>query len=244
MQFSTLSKLIRESFEYEVDGSADLPGRAEERLLANVSARELPPLLRRSAGQQRHEDALLAAMVRSYRRAPIPGWSAVLLEALSPMLVGTSVRFLFRPSGIAEEDVQQQVIVELLHAARHISLPDPSRRLKWRLEERIVTRTTRWLNRFARGEGEPVEPTEAERPRYWDQDPLLLMTLRRSGISRENLALLYQSRVLGATASELAAEMGVSASAIQSRQRRALRRLSRFYPSRFHLLSGADSAAA
>ena len=69
----------------------------------------------------------LAALLRTYRRVPVPSWSAVLLETLSPMLVATCVRFPHRPLGIDDEDVQQQVVTEALDAARCIDLPEQPR---------------------------------------------------------------------------------------------------------------------
>jgi DNA-directed RNA polymerase specialized sigma24 family protein len=230
MQFTTLSKLIRQSFEDEMRNGARLPGLIAEPLLAGLDAHAIARALRNPREGLDHQSAVLAAAIACYRRAPTPAWSAVLLEMLAPMLVASSSRFPYVPSGVTEEDVQQQVIVEALHAARFMPLPDEPRYTGRRLRNMVVSRTARMLQRAARSEHESLELMDQVGPSRYDADQVLLMNLREMGVPRDDLALLYRCQVLGMTVRELAIEIGSSMSTVRARQRRALRHLRKALP--------------
>jgi DNA-directed RNA polymerase specialized sigma24 family protein len=221
MQFTTLSKLIRQSFENEIGSGGDLAGRIEEPLLAGLGARAIVRAMRDPARSLDEQGAVLAAVIRCYRRAPTPAWSALLLEMLSPTLVATSIRFPYAPTGIDEEDVQQQVIVEALHAARQMRLPRQTGFTLSRLGDWAVSRTARMLLRAARSEGESLEQLDQGPRRRLDPDQAFLLELAQGDTPGADLALLYLSKVMRLTARELAIEMGVSLNAVLNRRRRA-----------------------
>ena len=225
MQFTTLSRLIRQSFEDEMRNGGDLPGRPHEPLLAGLDAHAIVWTMRDPARSLGEQGAVLAAVIRCYRRAPTAAWSALLLEMLSPTLVATSIRFPYAPTGIDEEDVQQQVIVEALHAAWHMGLPREPGFTLARLEDWAVSRTARMLLRNARSEGESLEQVDQEPRRRLDPDEAFLLELAQGDTLGADLALLYLSRVVRMTARELAIEMGVSLSSVLNRRRRARRHL-------------------
>jgi DNA-directed RNA polymerase specialized sigma24 family protein len=239
-----LSGLIRLGFEEALRGEPALPGRRDEPLLAALPARDLPRLLHSRAVPLERQNQTLAAVVRCYRRAPGSGWAPVMLEMLSPMLVGAAGRFLFVPVDVSIEDLNQQVIAEALHAARFMRLPEDGRDLQLRLRRRLLKRTARWLIGNLRSQGESLEEAVDQGAGYRDLDQRFLMELGDSGVSPENLALLYRTQVLGMTAREVAVEMNISVSAVVSRQHRAVVRLRRWAPTRFRQFCDGIRTAA
>ena len=229
-RFTALSELIRRGFHDELRKGGVLPGRLDEPALAGRSVYDLAQLMHDRRTALSLQDEALAAAIRCYRRSPSPGWSAVLLEMLSPMLVDAGSRFAFLPDGISEEDVHHQLIAEALHAARFLALPKPPVHMQQWVKRRVLMRTARWLTSVIRSQGESLERVTKQGADWRDADQLFLTELSDSGVSAGNLGLLYCSRVMGITARELAVEMGVSMEAVRSRQRRALRRLRRRSP--------------
>ena len=225
---------FEESLRQEALLASDQP---QEEALASVPLRELPRLVR-SAVPYARRDELLAAIVRCYRRSPHPGWSGVLLEALAPALVRVCRRMIRVPRGIDADDVEQQVVLEALRAARSMPLHEPPRRVERRIELRVTTMTVRWLVSDVRSQGEELvdaQPDTTSRPSK--EDRLLLAELRERGVPAESLALLYRSQVLGQTFAELAVELGISPDAVRKRQRRAVERLRRTRPDLFGRLA-------
>lgn len=244
MQFTTLSKLIRQSFEDQIRNGADLPGRTDEPLLAELDAQAIVGKMRDPTRSLVEQGVILAAAIRCYLRAPTPTWSALLLEMLSPMLVATSTRFLYVPNGVDEEDVQQQVIAEALNAARFMRLPRQPGFTLSRLGELTVSRTARMLLRAARAEGESQEQVDQEPSKRLDPDQAFLLELAHVDTPGADLALLYVSNVLRLTARELAIEMGVSLNSILNRQRRARRHLKKVVAAEKQRLRIENAAAA
>jgi hypothetical protein len=227
MQFTTLSKLIREGFEYELEDGGDLPGRADDPLLADLSAHAIVGVMRELERSLHEQGAILAAVIRRYRRTPTPAWTALLLEVLSPTLVAISSRFRHAPMGVDEEDVQQQVVVEALHAARHMRLPERPEFTLARLADWTVSRTARMLLRNTRAEqASPDQAALQPGPRI-DAEWLYLVDLARGDTLRADLVLLYLSTVERMTARELAVALGVPPSLILNRRRRARSSLKR-----------------
>lgn len=244
MRFTALSELIGQGFEDEMRRDSTLPGHLDEPALATRSVRELPSLMHDPGAPLGLQDEVLAAAIRCYRRSASAGWSAVLLEMLSPVLVDAGRKFPFLPEGVSEDDVHHQLIVEALHVARFLALPKQSRHMQRWLERRILRRTARWLMGVIQSQGESLERVVQEGAMYRDADQLFLMELGDSGVSQGNLGLLYCSRVLGMTVRELAVEMGVSMDAVRNRQRRALKRLRRRSPTESQRFSGDLPTAA
>jgi len=224
MLFTTLSRLINKSFEDELERGSDLPGRDEEPLLEHLDARAIVAAMRDPERSLDDQDAILTAVVRRYRKTRASAWSALLLEILSPALVESSIRFPYAPRGVDEEDVQQQVIVETLHAARFMRIPQPGFTL-YDLTETIVKRTARMLLHAARTECESLEQSEEEPGKRLDPDEVFLAELASGDAQRADVALLYLSKVRRLTAREIAIELGVSMEAILNWRRRARRHL-------------------
>jgi hypothetical protein len=192
MLMPNLSRLIRVSFQDELRRSADLPGRTSEPALGP----DAWAIVRASRDPRRTRDergAVVAAAIRCYRRAPTQAWGAVVLELLSPALVATSVRFHYLPIGVSAEDVEQQLMVEALDAARRMRLPARPGLTTARIAERAVRNTALMLLANARAEGE-------------ERDEAFLAELAESGAD----ATARLSQALGAPARELAIRMGAS----------------------------------
>ena len=221
MQFMTLSKLIRQSFEYEIKHGGDLPGRTDEPLLVGPGARAIVYVMRDPDRSLDEQGAVLAAVIRCYRRAPTPAWTALLLEMLSPTLVAIGIRFTYVPICVDEEDVQQQVVVEALHAAWHMRLPEQTGFTVSRLTDWTVSRTARMLLRNTRAETESLEQVEVRPERRIDPEHTFLLELAQGNSPGADLALLYLSKVMRMTARELAIEMGVSLNCVLNRRRHA-----------------------
>ena len=221
MQFTTLSRLIRQSFEYEMTDGGDLPGRTDEPVLADLDAPAIVYVMRDPERSLDEQGAVLAAVIRCYRRQSSAAWTALLLEMVSPSLVATSIRFTYVPNGVDEEDVQQQVMVEALHAAWHMRLPEQTGFTLPRLTDWVVSRTARMLLRNTRAETESLEQVDAQPQRRLDPEHAFLLELAQGNTPGADLALLYLSKVARMTARELAIEMGVSLNYVLNRRRRA-----------------------
>jgi DNA-directed RNA polymerase specialized sigma24 family protein len=163
---------------------------------------------------------------------------------LAPMLVETSSRFTSLPVSVAPEDLHHQLVVETLHVARFMALPDEERGMQEWLRRRALRRTAQAVTGIARSQGESLEAILRDGPSNQDLDQRLLMELRESGVAVENLVLLYASRVLGMTDRQLAMELNISPEAVSSRLRRAVRRLIKWSPERFRRFSDEIPTAA
>ena len=72
MQFTTLSRLIGQSFEDELSNGGDLPGRTEEPVLAGLDAHAIVCAMRDPARSLDEQGSILAAVIRCYRKASTP----------------------------------------------------------------------------------------------------------------------------------------------------------------------------
>ena len=245
MTYTRLTTLLASGFEESLRHEALLAReQAEEDALRGLPLRDLPRLVRDRSLPYAQRDEVLASIVRCYRRSPHAGWSGVLLEALAPTLVRVCRRMIRVPRGIEPDDVQQQVVLEALTAARSMPLHEPPARMQRRIELRVTTMTVRWLVSVVRSQGEELigtQPDTTSRPSM--EDRLLLEELR-DGVPAESLALLYRSQVLGQSFTELALELGISPDAVRLRQRRAVVRLRRTRPDLFGRLADDLRSAA
>lgn len=243
MQSATLSQLIRQSFESEIRGTIDLPGSEGGSLPASVIRSIVHAMHDRSVSLAAQDELLMRA-IHIYRRSGGRAWSAIVLEMLGPMLADAERSFPFVPMEVTRDDLRQQLIVECLHAARYMKLPDPPRDVQGRVRRLTLRRTAGWLRRVIRGGGEGAEGIELEGPPVRGDDQHFVKELVDSGVSPENLTLLYRSQVLGLTAREIAAQMSISVDAVHMRQRRALDRVRRWAQTQSRRSSGGLSAAA
>jgi DNA-directed RNA polymerase specialized sigma24 family protein len=242
MQPGTLSKLIRQSFEFELRETIEL-AESEAGVPASVIRSMVKAMHDRSVALSA-QDELLAHAIYIYRASGRPVWSAIVLEMLGPMLASAESCFPYVPAQVTTDDLCQQLIVECLHAARHMKLPNPARDVQGRIRRMTLRRTAAWLRRMSRGGGDDVELTEQAGQPVRYEERLFIRSLVDSGVSPENLTLLYRSHVLGMTAREIARETSLSVNAVYMRQRRALERLQEWNSTRFRRTSDAIPAAA
>ena len=165
---------------------------------------------------------LLAAVIRSYRRGPREVWAPVLLEMLAPALVATAAEFRYLPPGIAEEDIQQQLVAEILRAATGIRVRAEAPWIKRQIVMQARGRVSRWL----RAEQRSSEPSTRLAPSERTV-PLWPLGLEGPGIDRTDLVLVYRARVLGERMADMALSTGVTETAMRFRVQRAEARLRR-----------------
>jgi hypothetical protein len=157
---------------------------------------------------QAEEDRALAATIRSYRRHPASGWSAVLLGMLAPTLVHLVECQGELPNGVEPSDLEQQIVLEALTTAASLRMLDQPRWVRRHVELAIERRLGRWLANIA--EAAP-EQGVAQKGR----------TVLISGVSSDDLALLYRVLVLGQSSTEVARSLRVSARTARRRIRAA-----------------------
>ena len=166
---------------------------------------------------------LLTAVIRSYRRGPREVWAPVLLEMLAPAVVATAAEFRYLPPGVAEEDVQQQLVAEVLRAASVTRLHAEAPWIKRQIVMRARGRVSRWLRAEQQRSSEPsmrLAPSER-------RVPLWPLGLEGAGVDRTDLVLVYRARVLGERLADMALSTGVTETAMRFRVQRAEARLRR-----------------
>jgi hypothetical protein len=92
----------------------------------------------------------LRAIVDAYRVGPRELWGPVLLDLLAPALLARLQRLRAEPPAMDEEDIRQQLVLELLHAAATMPLPAEPGYLKSRLMARANQGVWRRLAREGR----------------------------------------------------------------------------------------------
>jgi hypothetical protein len=90
------------------------------------------------------------ALVLLYRTGPRPIWAPVLLDFLAPALLARLQRLRVEPPYMEEDDLRQQLVVELLHAAAVMPLPEEPTYLRRRLLDRANQGVRRPLARERR----------------------------------------------------------------------------------------------
>ena len=93
-------------------------------------------------------DRVLARIVAAYRGGDKPIWGPVLLDLLAPALLERLRLLSPEPPAFDEEDLRQQMVLELLHAADTVPLRE--RYVKATLVSRAHKRMCRWLQRERR----------------------------------------------------------------------------------------------
>jgi hypothetical protein len=150
----SLSALIRRGFEDACrDRDATLALHAAwsaEPALRGLCLDELPRLMHWRSVPGRRQDEILAAAIRSYRAGCRRVWGPVLLAMLGPALVRASACLQAVPPAIAEEDVDQEVVLEALRASAQMPLPNNCRFVQRRLVFWAVKPVRRWLERETR----------------------------------------------------------------------------------------------
>src|SRR5207237_1021060 len=93
-----------------------------ESALAGLSIEELRRMVRNPDLPARDQDEVWAAILRAYRRSGSAAWGSLLLELLAPALIEVAASFAPQSPGLDADDVQQQLALEALAAARSIPL--------------------------------------------------------------------------------------------------------------------------
>lgn len=100
--------------------------------------------------RQEERAARLAELVIAYRLGPRCRWGPVLLEVLAPRLVAVVRKLRQEPPFIAEDDLRDELLVEVLAAAARMPLPVSNAYLEWRLLARAKRYVVRRLSRERR----------------------------------------------------------------------------------------------
>jgi hypothetical protein len=95
-------------------------------------------------------DRLLGEIVWAYRSGDRSVWGAVLLDLLTPALLKKLQRYSPEEPVVDLEDIRQQLVVELLHAAATMPFPPGADFVERRLVLRAGQGVRRWLSRERR----------------------------------------------------------------------------------------------
>jgi len=98
-------------------------------------------------GSTAERNQILARIVCAYQAGPRQLWAPVLLDLLAPALIESLRRFRAEPPVVDEEEIRQQLVVEVLRAARLMPIHDGGRQMKIRLVSRANRAVVRWLKR-------------------------------------------------------------------------------------------------
>lgn len=93
---------------------------------------------------------LLAEIVMCYRAGPAEVWAPVLLDLVAPALLDALQRSHPRYPVVDEHDVSQQLVVQFLHAAATMRIPENGRGLRRKLVSRTAKAVARRLAREGR----------------------------------------------------------------------------------------------
>jgi hypothetical protein len=90
----------------------------------------------------------LAEIVAAYRAGPRQLWGPILLDLLAPALLRRLQRLRAVPPVVDEDEIRQQLILEMLHAAATIPMTDPSK-----TKRRLITSANKSVKRWLAREG-------------------------------------------------------------------------------------------
>lgn len=200
---------LRRGLDDALDRQANsLPG------LIGIGASSIREQIRRMDAHvegQAEEDRALAAAIRGYRRHPASAWSAVLLGMLAPTLARLVECQGELPEGVETSDLEQQTVLEALSVAASLRLPDPPRWVRRHMELSVGRRLAHWLATAGAGTEQGANSEGGSVP--------------VSGVSADDLALLYRVLVLGQSSAEVARSLRVSARTARRRIRAARMRV-------------------
>ena len=89
----------------------------------------------------------LAEIVAAYRTGPQELWAPVIVDLAAPALLARLQHLVARPPYLDVEDLSQQLVVQLLHAAATMRVADDGRHLKRELVARACKAVSRQLAR-------------------------------------------------------------------------------------------------
>ena len=92
-------------------------------------------------------DRALAEIVAAYRAGPRELWAPVILDLVAPSLLERLQHFEARPPVLDGEDLSQQLVAQLLHAAATMHVPCDGRHLRRELVGRARKAVSRCLAR-------------------------------------------------------------------------------------------------
>jgi len=232
MRQDQFSRQLRLGFEEVRDASNGLLHGAaiDEPVLAGLTLDGLVRRTRNTHIPLADQGTLWAAVLRCYRRGPAVLWSPVLLEMLAPTLIRLAERLSPLLPAVGPDDIQQQLVIESLEAARYIPAKDGSPVVKRWLSLETRRRVGRWLVRESVRQVESLEALiddGAELPVVIDDGIWELAELRASRLPDEDLDIVFRLQFLGEPLAAVAREMGCSPNALDCRLRRARARLQR-----------------
>jgi hypothetical protein len=139
-------------------------GRGFRELLDALPIREAAAVARArvfsNAGRGEQTRGLFA-LVELYRAGPRQVWAPILLDVLAPGLLRSLQRLREEPPFMDPGDIAQQLVVELLHAAAYMPLPEDPAHLRRRLLARANQGVRRILARERRRQSGQVAFVEA-----------------------------------------------------------------------------------
>jgi DNA-directed RNA polymerase specialized sigma24 family protein len=160
-----------------------------------------------------------AALVAAYRASPGEPASSLLLEQLGPWLTAALRQLRAVPPYIDAEDIRQELAAEVLRIARRWRPGCEDRWVPRRLVEKAARQVSKSLIRERLSASEELDPEadiSDDEPGF---SPVFETPLGKA--TAADLRVIYRFKVLGEPVSRLAAEAGVSDTAMRRRIRRA-----------------------
>jgi DNA-directed RNA polymerase specialized sigma24 family protein len=174
-----------------------------------------------AGGDQSKGDAALLAALVDYRIGEGGGASTQILESLDARMTSASQWIDRWYPMVGIEDVRQQLVCEVLAAAKVVAL-QPEIWVPKMLMERATRKVRRWARRQARQEADPLPDFLAS-----STDPsgvaadLPVDIARAVGLSEANTSVLYRHYVLGEPYSSICGMTGLTEAALRSRASRS-----------------------
>jgi len=151
MEKTSLSQSIRSGFLEAVSelAAGEVSGTCDSGLRGPSLIREQAKLRSRDACPE-ERGRLWKALLGSYRAGPSRLWGPIVLEALAPALLRALAKYKPVLPFIAEEDVSQQMVLEVLQAAADMPLPGDATLIPRAIVRRAEFRLLRGLRREIR----------------------------------------------------------------------------------------------
>lgn len=232
MQLDRFSRQLRLGFDsIRVRSGSALKSAAEdEPALAGLTLDDITKLSRDPRKPLADQDVLWAAVLRCYRRESASTWAAVLLEMLAPEMVDLAGWISAVTPAADPSDIQQQLVLEALHAAKRVRAVPGSRFVKLRLSREIRRKMRRRLWRRPRFSVASFEALTDEDPGSLpmidDESAWELAEVRASNVRKRDLSLV-SLELRGDKLEDMARQMGCTPNALQCRVRRARARIQR-----------------
>ena len=152
-------------------------------------------------------DLSWSELLAAFRRGPKEQWSGTLLDRLGPWLTNARKTLVAAPPSIDAEDVEQQLVLEVLHVAARWRPGCEDRWIPRKLVEAAARRVRKSLKRVRSSQWLELDD---EFPAPDVAEPDLVFDTPIGQASTDELRVIYRFEVLGEPLEALAREHGLT----------------------------------